>query len=97
MKIQSQEDALQYIDTELRKDAKGPGELGKAEINEAIEVRDHTAWSYYIEGSFIALNGMRFWLLDTGETVVTSIDEDANTIEKAYLTKYGRELVTHSS
>lgn len=67
-------------------------ELGKAEIDEEKNEKGHKAWSYYIEGMYMSADGRRRWVLDTGELVETTINQDENTIEKAYQKTFGKEL-----
>ena len=54
----------------------------------------HKAWAYYLEGMPLSADARKFWLLDTKETVETTLNEDERTIEDAYKKTYGRELDT---
>lgn len=89
VKINSIEEALRYVDTTIRKrwevfTQNVNYELGEATIQKEVEVMGHKAWDYYIDGLPMSRDGRRRWLLDTGETVETTLKEGENTIEKAY-------------
>lgn len=99
MQIKNKEEALQFVDTVVREkwqkyfdENNVENELGKAEIDEEKNETGHKAWSYYIDGMFMSRDGRRRWVLDTGELVETTISQDENTIKKAYLKTYGKEL-----
>ncbi|MCA9323523.1 hypothetical protein KC992_00285 [Candidatus Saccharibacteria bacterium] len=103
MQIKNKDEALGYVDTIIRENWRKyldehnvDNELGKAEIDEEKNEKGHMAWSYYIEGIYMSTDGRRRWLLDTGELVETTINQDENTIEKAYLKTYGKELQSPS-
>lgn len=91
MKLESQDQALEYLNTEVRRTSQGPGEIGDATVTEEIELAGHKAWAFYIEGTYMHGNTTGRWLVDTGEVVDTDAFEN-NTIEKAYQTQYGKEL-----
>lgn len=91
MKLETQEQALEYLNTVIKKEATGPAEIGNASISEEREVSDHKAWSFYIEGTYVHGNTTGRWLLDTGEVVDTEAFGN-DTIEKAYQSRYGKEL-----
>lgn len=100
MQIKNKDEALQFVDTVVREqwqkyfdEHNVNDELGKAELDEEKDVMGRKAWSYYIEGIFMSMDGRRRWVLDTGELVETTINQDENTIEKAYLKTYGKELL----
>lgn len=100
MQIKNKEEALQFVNTVVREkwqkyfdENNAENELGKAEIDEEKKENGHWAWSYYIEGMYMSRDGRRRWVLDTGELIETTINQDENTIEKAYLKKYGKELL----
>lgn len=99
MQIKNKDEALRFVDTVIRENWQKyydehslKDELGKAEIDEEKNEKGHQAWSYYIEGIYMSADGRRSWVLDTGELVETTINQDENTIEKAYLKTYGKEL-----
>jgi hypothetical protein len=91
MKLNNQEQALEYLNTEVKKEAQGPGEIGKATISQEIEVANHRAWAYHIEGIWMHGNTTGRWLIDTGEVVDTEAFGN-DTIDKAYQARYGKEL-----
>jgi hypothetical protein len=80
--LNSQVEALQYVDTVLRSGY--GGELGGAELlSGEIIVDGHKAWRYHIEGLPMSRDGRQRWLLDTGETFDTTFHDSDNTPEKA--------------
>ena len=91
MKLENQEQALEYLNTEIKKEAEGPGKIGNATILEEKDVAGHKAWAFYIEGTYIHGNTTGRWLLDTGEMLDTEAFGN-DTIEKAYQARYGKEL-----
>ena len=91
MKLDNQDQALEYLNTEVKNEAQGPGKIGDATISEEKEVAGHKAWAFYIEGTYMHGNTTGRWLLDTGEIVDTDAFEN-KTIEKAYQSRYGKEL-----
>jgi hypothetical protein len=92
MILETKEQALEYLNTEIKKDQRGPGEVGDATISQEKEVAGHKAWAFYIEGTYMQGNTTGRWLLDTGEWVDTEAFGN-ETVEKAYQKKYGKELV----
>lgn len=91
MKLDNQDQALEYLNTVVKKEAQGPGEIGDVTISEEKEVAGHKAWAFYIKGTYMHGNTTGRWLLDTGEVVDTDAFEN-KTIEEAYRSRYGKEL-----
>lgn len=90
-----------YIDTkvrgsweaELRQFGYEP-KLGNLEIISEQVVRGHKVWNYHIDGLPMSRDGRQRWLIDTGETLETTLTEDERTLEGAYLKQYGIPLET---
>lgn len=91
--IKNQEEALHHIDTAVRqkeqdKAKQMPGfntEFGEAQIHEEAEFSGHKAWQFSITGMPEALDGGKWWLIDTKDVVRTGIGDDNNTPEKAFV------------
>ncbi len=113
MQINTQEEAVHFIDTEIRQqliktyralaeEASGEAKQGLLEsadyiasntpvkIQKEDQINGHNAWSYVIEGQIMTLDGRQFWLIDTGETVETTMNEGERTIGEAYQLKYDK-------
>ena len=97
--INTKVEALEFVDTKIRQDWQElvkkydpQTTLGKAEILRETFVNGHKAWGYYIEGLPMSRDGRKRWLLDTGETIDTTLNEDENTIEKAFKKATGKNL-----
>ena len=97
--INTKVEATEFVDTKIRQDWQEwvekynvPTTLGKAEIIKETFVNGHKAWEYYIEGLPMSRDGRKRWLLDTGETIDTTLKEDENTIEKAFKKVFGKNL-----
>ncbi|MEO5499751.1 MAG: hypothetical protein ABIR46_04590 [Candidatus Saccharimonadales bacterium] len=111
--IASQEEAFNYVDTTLRAEldnkltAIGFEKVGSAQIIRETSTEDgRKAWAYELEGMLVSLDARTCWLLDTGETVETTMNDDERTIEDAYRKKYSEstkdsiadidELIAHA-
>ena len=90
MLINNKDDALKIVDTQIRQKwlETNTLELGQAEIIQEIDFTGHKAWQYHIEGLPMSRDARKRWLVDTGETVDTTINEDENTLDKAYAKLY---------
>lgn len=97
VKLDTKSAAFTFVDTVIRKKWEviiqtNPllvgTDLGKTEILERAQVGDHQVWQYAIEELPTSRDGRKRWVLDTGDTFDTTLDEDANTLEKA-LAKQG--------
>ncbi len=91
-KLTTREAALEFVDTVIRK--KWDTEiqtnpllsttvLGQASIVEEVNVTDHQAWQYTIEGLPVSRDARKRWVLDTGDMIDTTLSDDADTLEKA--------------
>ncbi len=94
MHITTSDEALRIVDTEIRQswlqafqgsEFCGAIESGQVYVYEEGDFNGGKAWHYHIDGLPLSRDGRKRWLLDTGETVETTLDEDENTIEKAYV------------
>lgn len=89
VKIYTRDEALNYVNTAIRekwdeysKEGSLPS-LGKASLEQELQIKDHKIWQYHIEGLPQSRDRRQRWLLDTGETFDTTLNEDENTPEKA--------------
>jgi hypothetical protein len=93
---------LEYIDTRVKAEWANywidNGIVGgKASILNEVELSgSHVAWQYYIEGLPNEDESLQYWLIDTGETVETSLSDDRNSVEKSYEKTYDKLLTTDS-
>lgn len=92
IKLDTQITALQFVDTVIRKNWETimktnpllvDTELGRAVILEEAQVGGHKVWHYNIKGLPVSRDGRKRWVLDTGDTFDTTLNEDANTLKKA--------------
>lgn len=91
--LSTQEAALEFVDTEIRQKWESiilknkllkDTQLGDVAIIEEADVEGHKVWQYTIEGLPVSRDGRKRWVLDTGATFDTTINEDSNTLEKAF-------------
>lgn len=93
---------LEYVDTNVRAEWTGywlesGKQSGAASILKEVELEaGHKAWQYHIEGLPDEDVSLQRWLIDTGETVETSLSDDMNSIEKSYEKTYNKPLTKDS-
>lgn len=93
---------LEYVDTKVRAEWADywleTGKVGgEASIVKEVELAsNHKAWQYHIDGLPDEDESLQRWLIDTGETVETSLSDDENSIEKAYEKTYDKTLTEDS-
>lgn len=93
MSINNKDEALQIVDTKVRQtwletvkqnELLNGVQLGEATIEDEAEFNGHKAYQYHIDGLPMTRDGRKRWVVDTGETIETTLNEDENTLEKAY-------------
>lgn len=93
MTINNKDEALQIVETKVRQtwleavkenELLNDVQLGEAIIKGEAEFNGHKAYQYHIDGLPMTRDGRQRWVLDTGETIETTLNEDENTLEKAY-------------
>lgn len=102
MTFKSNEDVLNYLNSTIAPSKAAsfaeqgvPLSIGEATVAEPETVAGHLVWAYGFTGVPVAPNGHETWIIDTGEVVQTSMfgaDGLTETVESAYLEKYGRSL-----
>lgn len=91
IKIHDQNEALNYVTTQVRQNwSENYPELGEATIAQESEVEGHKVWQYHIDGLPMSRDGRKKWLLDTGVTFDTTLNQNENTLELAYAKLRGR-------
>lgn len=87
--LRTQDEALEHINTVIRHswEVDWP-QLGAASILETSSVEGHTAWSYFIEGMPVSRDNRTHWLLDTGDTLNTTLQDGESTLSSAFSQRF---------
>ncbi len=93
MQVNNEDEAFNFVDTQIRQhwlevskkdEFISSLELGKAVILQEEDFNGHKVWQFNIEGLPMSRDGRRRWIVDTGEIIETTLDEEENTLDKAY-------------
>lgn len=93
MQVTNKDEAFNFVDTRIRQhwlelakqnEFLSGLKLGQATIEQEAEFDGHKVWQFHFEGLPATMDARRQWIVDTGEIIETTLNDDENTLEKAY-------------